>query len=195
MSDSLGNTEKKQKIAQAVHSLLEAMEIEVDGECAQTPERVAELWADHLLVSQDKPLEDIELTLSPAPNQTPVSLVNIGVHLVCPHHLTIAFGKAHICYEPGEHVVGFGALTRLLEHCTQRLNLQEDACAMAARILQEKLNARAVCVVMDARHPCHNIIHTRGHDARAITWSHAGDREAAQRLEEKLRQEIRDTEV
>ena len=190
MTKSLENTEKKQKIAKAVKQLLAAMDIEVSGECAQTPERVAELWADHLLVSQENDPGDIQLTLSPAPNSTPVSLVNIGVHLVCPHHLTIAFGKAHICYEPGEHVVGFGALTKLLEHCTQRLNLQEDATAMAANILQEKLQARAVCVVIDARHPCHNILHTRGHDARAITWSHAGDLEAARRLEEKLRHEL-----
>ena len=166
------------------------MDIEISGECAQTPERVAELWADYLLVSQDKELEDIEFTLSPAPNNTPVSMVNIGVHLVCPHHLTIAFGKAHIAYEPSQHVVGFGALTRLLEHCTQRLNLQEDAGAMAARLLQERLNAKAVCVVIDARHPCPNIIHTRGHDARAITWSHAGDDDAARRLELILRQEL-----
>ena len=193
MSKSLENTEKKQKIAKAVEQLLEAMNIEISGECAQTPERVAEIWADHLLVSQENDPGDIKLTISPAPNRTPVSLVNIGVHLVCPHHLTIAFGKAHICYEPGEHVVGFGALTKLLEHCTQRLNLQEDATAMAANILQEKLQARAVCVVIDARHPCHNILHTRGHDARAITWSHAGDPEAAQRLEEKLRQELLQT--
>ena len=190
MTKSLENTEKKQKIAKAVKQLLAAMDIEVSGECAQTPERVAELWADHLLVSQENDPGDIQLTLSPAPNSTPVSLVNIGVHLVCHHHLTIAFGKAHICYEPGEHVVGFGALTKLLEHCTQRLNLQEDATAMAANILQEKLQARAVCVVIDARHPCHNILHTRGHDARAITWSHAGDLEAARRLEEKLRHEL-----
>ncbi len=190
MSKSLENTEKKEKIAEAVHQLLAAMDIEVSGECAQTPERVAELWADHLLVSQDRDPEDIKLTLSPAPNRTPVSLVNIGIHLVCPHHLTIAFGKAHICYEPGEHVVGFGALTRLMEHCTQRLNLQEDATALAARLLHERLQARAVCVVIDAMHPCHNILHTRGHNARAITWGHAGDAEAAQRLEEKLRQEL-----
>ena len=190
MTKSLENTEKKQKIAKAVEQLLTAMDIEVSGECAQTPERVAELWADYLLVSQENDPGDIQLTLSPAPNSTPVSLVNIGVHLVCPHHLTIAFGKAHICYEPGEYVVGFGALTKLLEHCTQRLNLQEDATAMAANILQEKLQARAVCVVIDARHPCHNILHTRGHDARAITWSHAGDLEAARRLEEKLRHEL-----
>jgi GTP cyclohydrolase I len=193
MSKSPENTDKKQQIAKAVEQLLHAMDVEISGECAQTPERVAELWADHLLVSQDKAPEDINLTLSPAPNHTPVALVNIGVHLVCPHHLTIAFGTAHICYEPGEHVVGFGALTRLMEHCTQRLCLQEDATAMAANLLQERLQARAVCVVIDARHPCHNIIHTRGHDARAITWAHAGDAEAAQRLEEKLRQEIKGT--
>ena len=191
MSKSLENTDKKRKIASAVEQLLQALDIEISGECAQTPERVAELWADHLLVSQDDAPEDIHLTLSPAPNRTPVSLVNIGVHLVCPHHLTIAFGTAHICYEPGDHVVGFGALTRLIEHCTRRLCLQEDATAMAANLLQERLKARAVCVVIDARHPCHNILHTRGHDARAITWGHAGDPEAAQRLEEKLRQELR----
>lgn len=190
MSKMPENTEKKQKLKDAVEQLLQALDIDISGPCAQTPERVAELWMDHLLVSQDNDIEDIQLTLSPAPSRTPVSLVNIGVHLVCPHHLTIAFGKAHICYEPGEHVVGFGALTKLLEHCTQRLNLQEDATAMAARLLHEKIQAQAVCVVIDARHPCHNILHTRGHDARAITWSHAGDPEAAQRLEARLRQEL-----
>ena len=190
MANTPQKTLKKQKLEQAVHQLLEALDIEISGPCAQTPERMAELWIDHLLVSQDQNIDDIQLTLSPAPNNTPVSLVNIGVHLVCPHHLTIAFGTAHICYEPGEHVVGFGALTRLLEHCTQRLNLQEDATEMAARLLQEKLQARAVCVVIDARHPCHNVLHPRGHDARAITWSHAGDPDAAQRLEARLRQEI-----
>ena len=119
-----------------------------------------------------------------------VIVKDIEVYSLCEHHMLPFFGKAHIAYEPSDHVVGFGALTRLLEHCTQRLNLQEDAGAMAARLLQERLNAKAVCVVIDARHPCHNIIHTRGHDARAITWSHAGDDDAARRLEVILRQEL-----
>ena len=87
MTKSLENTEKKQKIAKAVEQLLAAMDIEVSGECAQTPERVAELWADHLLVSQENDPGDIQLTLSPAPNSTPVSLVNIGA--VSYTHLTL----------------------------------------------------------------------------------------------------------
>lgn len=189
-NESASTEDKHLRIQHAVENLLRALDVEVSGACAQTPERVAQLWSEHLLCAQHAQLGDLEITRSPAPAATPVSLVNIGVHLVCPHHLTVAFGKAHIAYEPGAYVTGFGSLTKILQHCTQRLVLQEDATRMVAECLAEKLEAKAVCVVIDATHPCHNVIHPRGHDARAITWAHSGDSILAAQLETRLQLEI-----
>jgi GTP cyclohydrolase IA len=109
------------------------------------------------------------------------------VHLVCPHHLTVALGHAHLAYLPRGRVVGFGALTRLARALTARLVLQEDATRELAEALVAGIDAGAAAAMIEAAHPCHSVAHAGAHDAQAVTFATAGDERSARRLEQALR--------
>jgi GTP cyclohydrolase I len=169
---------RTERIAELTKQLLEALGYQAYGDLERTPQRVADLWTTQLV----KPPVDIPTLLkvgaSPPEAQgltTPVAVANIGVHLVCPHHLTVAFGRAHVAYTPGKYVLGFGTIGRLVEHLTSRLVLQERATQDIADALVTHAAATAATVCIEATHPCHNVARPRSHDAVAITWAVAGD--------------------
>ena len=190
---SSSDTTKAEQVERAVASLLEALGQPLTGELEGTPKRVTELWLEHLLAGHEVDLDSLTMSTSPSQSVDPVSLVDIGVHMVCPHHLTIAFGKAHVAYVPGGKLTGFGGIAKLVNACTQRLILQEDAATLAAQTLVKKIDAQAAVVVLDATHPCHNVLHPRSHQARAVSWARAGNPEQSARLESIL-QESTDVE-
>lgn len=178
---------RRKRVERAFGELLAALGAQVTDELAETPARAASLWLSHLLAGDSVPSPaSLPERASRAVSQDPVSVLNIGVHLVCPHHLTVAFGQAHLAYIPTDLIAGFGALADLVAHFTARLALQEDATAAIANALVEHLHARAAVVVVSATHPCHNIIHPRSHRARAITWAAAGSARAAKTLRQDL---------
>ena len=189
MSSALDPTQQK-AVEDAVSGLIQALGHEITGELEATPSRVAELWLGHLLAGHTVDLDALTLSTSASESRDPVSLVNMGVHMVCPHHLTIGFGKAHVAYAPQGKLTGFGSITQLVSACTQRLILQEDAASLIAQTLVTKLEARAAIAVLDATHPCHNVLHPRSHESRAISWARAGEDDVAAQLETMLRETI-----
>lgn len=165
-------------IQRLTKELLEALGYTATGDLQRTPERVAELWTEHLV----RPQQDIEKLLQSglAPAEAgaaaqPIAIVDMGVHLVCPHHLTVAFGRAHVAYLPGAQVLGFGTISELVQLLTSRLVLQERATQDIAEALVRYAGAKAAAVSLQATHPCHNVSHARSHDAQAVSWAFAGD--------------------
>jgi GTP cyclohydrolase IA len=172
--------------SRAIQDLLLALGCELKGELVGTPRRVALLWADHLLAGARLEPRTLLGRGSATRSRAPVTLQHLGVHLVCPHHLTVAFGTAHVAYLPNRRAAGFGALARLVRVCTARLVLQEEASQAVAETIVDSLGARAAAVVIDAVHPCHNVPHGRSHRAHAVTWGEAGDPRAARDLRQLL---------
>lgn len=173
---------RQQQATRAIRALLQGLGVSLAGELKGTPARAASLWVEHLLAGEGLDPKEVLGRGSKTRSRSPVSLFDVGVHLVCPHHLTVAFGEAHVAYLPRTRVAGFGALARLVRACTARLALQEDATQLIADTLVLHLGAVAAVVVIDALHPCHNVPHARSHRARAVTWGIAGDKAAADSL-------------
>jgi GTP cyclohydrolase I len=182
----------ERRLRAAFAELTSALGVPPDPELARTPARAADLWANHLLAGEGVDLASTLGDAAPSRSTAPVSLFGLGVHLVCPHHLTVAFGRAHVAYVPGGRIVGFGALARLVDAATSRLTLQEDATVAVATTLVEALGASAAVAVIDAVHPCHNVLHARSHGAHAVTWASQGAPAAARRLERDLRRALAD---
>lgn len=137
--------------------------------------RCSALWREHLLWGDATPLA---ARLGPGLTHgggEPVVLRGVGVHLVCPHHLTVALGKASLAYLPAGRLAGLGALAEVLEASCARLVLQEDAAADAARAVVMGLGARACVVRIEARHPCHALTRPRSHAARVSCDGSAGE--------------------
>jgi GTP cyclohydrolase IA len=163
------------RAAAAFRELLAALGVDPKGELRDTPERAATMWLDHLMAGECADLAAVVGRGTATRSQAPVSLFDLGVHLVCPHHLTVAFGRAHIAYVPGGRIAGFGALARLVAACSARLELQENVTTAIAEALVEHLGARAAIAVIEATHPCHNVLQPRSHAARAVTWAAVGE--------------------
>ena len=47
-------------------------------------------------------------------------------HSVCPHHLLPYHGFAQVAYVPGDRIIGFSNITRLVDCFAHRLVLQEE---------------------------------------------------------------------
>ena len=138
----------------SVADLLSAAGIGAHPELNKTPSRVAEFWEKTLLSGYDEnPAEILAKTL-PTTGAGVVTLTGIPFHSVCPHHLVPYFGVAHVAYEPGEGIVGLGALERLVNALGRRLILQENLCEAIADALMQHLGAKGAACCLEARHLC-----------------------------------------
>jgi GTP cyclohydrolase I len=103
-----------------------------------------------------------------------VILRDVAAATTCPHHLMPASGVVHLGYEPGERVIGLGALGRLVDCFTRRLALQEDLGQAIADALVTHLGARGAGAVVDLDPTCMTARGERRHGARCITTAFSG---------------------
>jgi GTP cyclohydrolase IA len=174
----------------AIALLLQSFGREAAGDLARTPARAAKLWHEHLLRGEGVVPADALGPGFASSSRSPVVMTNVAIHLVCPHDLTVGLGEAHVAYAPGGRLASFGALVRLIEACTCRLVLQEDASDTIASTLVASLGARAAVAVIEAAHPCHNVPRPRAHGSRAMTWAEAGRASEARRLTTLMRDRL-----
>ncbi len=139
------------KLAEA----LTALGVEPTGpNLAETPARVAELWADLFAGLDPANAPDLEGFPNPDPASGPLVVRDLRFHALCAHHLLPFFGRAHVAYLPGERVVGLGSIARLVDYHARRPTLQEDVTGGIADDLMRALSPRGVGVVLEARHLC-----------------------------------------
>lgn len=163
--------------ALAIEAFLRALghPVESDRELAGTGARVAAFWLDELLDGYRVDLDALFADAMPSREGAPlVTLDGSSTHVVCPHHLTVGAGEASVMYLPGAKVAGLGAIEQLVDACTHRLVLQEDAGEHVARALVEKLGARGAACVLSLQHGCLELHGEKKVGARVRTVSLAG---------------------
>jgi GTP cyclohydrolase I len=123
-------------------------------ELAQTPERVAEFWAERLAGYQVDPA----LELKPLPGDLapcPVILERVPFVSTCEHHLAPFEGFATLGYLPGEGgTVGLSKLVKVLQGYANRLQVQERLTHQIASALETHLRPAAWGVKLVAVHTC-----------------------------------------
>jgi GTP cyclohydrolase I len=160
--------------AAAIEAFLRALGHPIEGELAGTGARVAALFADELLEGHRNDLANVLADPIPAPSSPLVAVERLRTHLVCPHHLTIARGTASVLYQPSDRVVGLGAIAQLVDACTHRLILQEDAGELVARALIDHLGARGAACTLAMRHDCLELHGEKARGAKVRTIAFAG---------------------
>lgn len=174
--------------ARAIEAFLRAVGAPIgdDPELEGTGRRVAEAWADDLLSGYAADPAHIlsDATASDAPGL--VVVTDLAAATMCPHHLMPASGVVHVGYFPGERVVGFGALGRLVDALSRRLRLQEDLGRDIAEALVEHLGARGAGAVVDLAPTCMTARGDRRHAARATTLAFAGSMSHDPSLQQQL---------
>ena len=151
--------------AQAVRDLLRSFGADpASPELADTPQRVAEFWAERLSGYLDDPARE----LSPLPGELapcPVILEKVPFVSTCEHHLAPFEGWATLGYLPGEGgTVGLSKLVRVLHGFSNRLQVQERLTHQIAQALEEHLRPAAWGVKLVAVHTCmaHRGVRTPG---------------------------------
>ncbi|MFV0373330.1 GTP cyclohydrolase I [Microbacterium sp.] len=172
----------RDRVAAAVRDLLEAIGEDPDRPgVRQTPQRVADAYAEFFSGIGADPAEPLAHTISvtrgPAPDTLPSGVVlmrDIRFRSVCEHHLLPFAGRAHVGYLPGEQVVGLGALPKVVDILANRPQVQERLGEQIADTIAESLDARGVLVVLDAVHQCVTMRGGRQPDAATVTIAARG---------------------
>jgi len=140
----------------------------------ETPRRVADAWLEDLVDGYRADPAELLADALPATSRGLVTVTGLDYHSVCPHHLLPSRGVAHVAYVPGERVVGFGQLGKLVDCFAHRLVLQEDLAAQIAEALVEHLGARGAACLLDAEQLCLTVRGERRARARAHAEAFAG---------------------
>lgn len=145
-----------QRIARAVREILSASgEDPSRAGLVDTPERVAEAFAEYFAGLGRDPLEALGDTMPMEPGSSDLVVVrDLDFRSTCEHHLVPFVGVAHVAYLPHDRIVGLGRIPRLIETLASRPQLQERLTDEIADALQAGLGARGVLVVLDATHLC-----------------------------------------
>lgn len=161
----------RDKIISGVRLILEGIGEDPEREgLARTPERLADFYAEAFAgLSQDA--NGLEFGRYNVVNHEEMIVVrDITFYSLCEHHLLPFFGKAHICYIPRNNITtGFSALARLVETLAKRPQIQERLTGEIADILEDKLKALGVLVVIEAEHLCMTMRGVKKPGSKTIT--------------------------
>lgn len=169
--------EKQAKLTKAFEDLLRAVGRSPGTypEVLDTPLRTATMWLDDLLDGYEWDPAGILAGGSPAlPGSSLVIVRDLYFHSVCPHHLLPFHGLAHVAYLPGDRIIGFSNVSRLVNCFAHRLTLQEEIGSSVAEALVEHLGARGAACMLDAEQLCMVVRGVRQAGSRAITTAYAG---------------------
>jgi GTP cyclohydrolase I len=141
-----------------MRTVLEALviDIESDHNTQDTARRVAKMYVREVFGGRYVPM--------PAVTEFPnVSLLNelmivgpVTVRSACSHHFCPIMGRVWVGVMPNEQsaLIGLSKYARLIEWIMARPQIQEEAIAQLADLLQEKMQPDGLAIVMEADHFC-----------------------------------------
>jgi GTP cyclohydrolase I len=141
-----------------VRAVLETLviDIESDHNTQETARRVAKMYVKEVFGGRFTPMPPV----TEFPN---VSLLNelmiigpITVRSACSHHLCPIMGRVWVGVMPNEQsaLIGLSKYVRLIDWVMSRPQIQEEAIAQLADLLQEKMQPDGLAIVMEADHFC-----------------------------------------
>jgi len=119
-----------------------------DPNFAETPERVAKMYAEMLTP------EVAHWNVFPAKQSDLVLLRGHKVVGLCPHHLQPVEYRCYVGYLPNKLTVGLSKLARVIESMLDKPIMQEDLANDIADTLQQKLEPKGVGVILAGIHGC-----------------------------------------
>jgi GTP cyclohydrolase IA len=154
--------------AKAIEAFLRALGRD-EPELAGTGDRVAQAWAEELLAGYAVDVDAL-LSQNVLPGTSDLVVVrDLPVATVCPHHLMPSIGEATVAFAPDRHLVGLGAVARLVDAFARRLALQEQIGRNVVAALGKHVSPRWSACRIVLRHACMIARGERSHGARVET--------------------------
>jgi len=145
------------RIEFAVREILEAVGEDPDRDgLLETPARVARMYAEMFAGLRYDPGRHLAKVFAEQYDEI-VLVRDMSFHSMCEHHLLPFTGVAHIAYLPSGSVVGLSKLARLVDEVARRPQVQERMTQTIADLMEDRLHARGVAVVLEASHSCMTI--------------------------------------
>ncbi|WP_104685093.1 GTP cyclohydrolase I FolE [Helicobacter bizzozeronii] len=119
-----------------------------------TPKRLEKLWGDLMAGYKSNPQEILQGGFDTCGCEGLVVLKNMEFYSLCEHHLLPFFGHISLGYIPNEKIVGLGAIARLVECFSRRLQIQERLSTQIADTFNQVVRPKGVAVVCSAKHLC-----------------------------------------
>jgi len=140
-----------------------------------TPKRVARAYEQLFAGYGEDPAAILDRVFEDVEGYGDIVLVrDIPFHSHCEHHMLPFIGKAHVAYYPTAGVVGLSKLARVVDVFARRLQTQEAMTAQIADVIDERLKARGVAVMVEAEHLCMPMRGIRKPGASTVTTHFTG---------------------
>ncbi len=151
------------EVEQKVFALLDSLVIDTgsDHNTQETARRVAKMYLQEVFRGRYTPPPDV----TDFPNIEHLNeLMIVGpltVRSACSHHLCPIIGKLWVGVMPNEHsnLIALSKYARLADWVMSRPQIQEEAVARLADLLQDHMQPDGLAIVMEADHFC---MHWRG---------------------------------
>ena len=163
------------KIEHAVREILEAIGEDPDREGLQeTPQRVARMYAEVFAGLHRDISKDIK-TFHGEGNDEMILIGDIPFYSMCEHHLLPFHGKAHVVYIPRDgKIFGLSKVARIVDTLSRKPQLQEKLTSEIADAIEHAVDARSVCVVLEAEHLCMTMRGIRKPGSKTVTSAMRG---------------------
>ncbi len=155
--------ELQAEVAARMREVLQSLVIdtESDHNTQETAERVARMYIREVFAGRyHRPPPVTEFPNVSRLNEL-MSIGPITVRSACSHHLCPIIGRIWVGVMPNENsnLIGLSKYVRLVEWVMNRPQIQEEAIAQLAELLQSKMSPDGLAIVMEADHFC---MHWRG---------------------------------
>jgi GTP cyclohydrolase I len=146
--------EVEAKMAEVLRTLV--IDTESDHNTQDTARRVAKMYLREVFGGRYVP----EPAVTEFPNIARLNeLMIVGpvtIRSACSHHFCPILGRVWVGVMPNEHsaLIGLSKYARLVEWLMNRPQIQEEAIAQLAELLQDKMQPDGLAIVMEADHFC-----------------------------------------
>ena len=163
------------KIENAVREILEAIGEDTTREGIQeTPQRVARMYAEIFSGIHRDISKDIKVFHEEG-NDEMILIGDIPFYSMCEHHLLPFHGKAHVVYIPRDgKILGLSKVARIVDTLSRKPQLQERLTSEIADKITEAVDARSVCVIIEAEHLCMTMRGIRKPGSKTVTSAMRG---------------------
>ena len=163
------------KIENAVREILEAIGEDTTREGIQeTPQRVARMYAEIFSGLHRDISKDIKVFHEEG-NDEMILIGDIPFYSMCEHHLLPFHGKAHVVYIPRDgKILGLSKVARIVDTLSRKPQLQERLTSEIADMITEAVDAKSVCVIIEAEHLCMTMRGIRKPGSKTVTSAMRG---------------------